>query len=41
LIEQEAPDVVVSDRAMPGLDGLDLCRRIRNAPVTTTPTSSS
>jgi diguanylate cyclase (GGDEF)-like protein len=29
LIQQTAPDVVVTDRSMPGLDGLDLCRRIR------------
>jgi diguanylate cyclase (GGDEF)-like protein len=31
LIQQHAPDVVVTDRSMPGLDGLALCRRIREA----------
>ena len=29
LMTQSNPDVLVTDRDMPGLDGLDLCRRIR------------
>ena len=29
LMSQFRPDVLVTDRNMPGLDGLDLCRRIR------------
>ncbi|HST82623.1 MAG TPA: diguanylate cyclase [Kineosporiaceae bacterium] len=31
LFNEVAPDVVVTDRSMPGLDGLELCRRIRAA----------
>jgi len=31
LFNQSAPDVVVTDRSMPGIDGLELCRRIRAA----------
>jgi two-component system chemotaxis response regulator CheY len=31
LFNESAPDVVVTDRSMPGIDGLELCRRIRAA----------
>lgn len=30
----ETPDVIVTDLAMPGMDGIDLCRRLRNQPAT-------
>lgn len=32
LFQRGAPEVVISDWFMPGLDGLELCRRIRASP---------
>ncbi len=34
LILREPPDLVVLDLMLPGLDGLELCRRLRGSPVT-------
>ncbi|MDP9442242.1 MAG: diguanylate cyclase [Actinomycetota bacterium] len=35
LLAEASPDVLITDRMMPGIDGLELCRRVRNAPGAT------
>lgn len=32
LFREAAPDVLITDRMMPGVDGLELCRRVRDEP---------
>ena len=34
LVAQQAPQVVVCDVAMPGIDGFEVCRRVRHDPAT-------
>ncbi|MBW3557179.1 MAG: response regulator, partial [Actinobacteria bacterium] len=35
LFRQAVPEVLVTDRVMPGVDGLELCRRVRSEPAIT------
>ncbi len=37
LAQRERPDVVVLDLNLPGIDGVDWCRRLREGPLGTTP----
>ena len=36
LIKQEMPDIVLLDLMLPGLDGLEVCRRLKEQPQTST-----
>lgn len=33
-VEREQPDIVISDIMLPGINGLDLCRKLKNNPKT-------
>ena len=40
-VRQRAPDLVVLDRMLPGLDGLEICRALRASPATAARSPSS